>query len=285
MKKVYYFVVCCLAVILLTVCNGKSVIGTDGKNEEESAIIVKGADGTEYDSYQKACRDEDFDAAHQFLDILKERSYYKYKEAREEVFRLEALFLSSQENQQSNKRILYLLKEDEEDVFVMKKRCKMLIDISQSTNNNDLFFSVIKLFPETIEEDNIDEYMTLLAGNPDKAFSNIIFNILLEKKKKILRLYYPMHDGEIMKTKAAPKKGFTNNKENHEGAIRQATECNDLCDMALNIAIDEKNSYLANKILSLYIPVPCPWHEGKRAYYQNNSKNKAQERIRKAKLN
>lgn len=282
MKKIY-IIIAIIGFIVVLVYNENSDSWSDGKNEKEPAIIVKGADGTEYDSYQKACRDEDFDAAHQFLDLLRKRSSYKYEEAREEVFRLEALFLSAQGNEQSNKRILYLLKEDEVDNLEMKKRCKMLLDISQSTNNNDLFYSVIKLFPETIEN-KFEKYMIPLASNPDKAFSNILFNCLLNKKTEILRSYMPIHDGDIMKTKPAEVEGFTNNKEDHESAILQATECNNLCDMALNIAIDEKNSYLANKILSLYIPVPCSWQEGKRAYYLNNPKSKAQERIRKAKL-
>ena len=75
-----------------------------------------------------------------------------------------------------------------------------------------------------------------------------------------------------------------NNRDYHEIAIRTATEYNELCDNLLKNAIDEKNSFLAWKIVDLYMSVPCAWHEGRRVYYSNQSKTNARKLIINANL-
>ena len=268
-------------------------MGVCGCTEKYGKVSVIGADGKEYYSYQDACRNQDFDAAHRFLDEMKNKKAQKdfdYSEANEEVFRLEALYLASHNDEQMNKRILYLLNEDETNERTFKKRCKMLIDIAKSTNNNGLFISVLKMVPDAIG-DVVEDYLPLLVGLQDKDLSNIVINYMLEKKKKMSSVggYLPTPEGTIMKEeKHIWDKEYNcevaNNRDYHEIAIRTATEYNELCDNLLKNAIDEKNSFLAWKIVDLYMSVPCAWHEGRRVYYSNQSKTNARKLIINANL-
>lgn len=268
-------------------------MGVCGCTEKYGKVSVIGADGKEYYSYQDACRNQDFDAAHRFLDEMKNKKAQKdfdYSEANEEVFRLEALYLASHNDEQMNKRILYLLNEDETNERTFKKRCKMLIDIAKSTNNNGLFISVLKMVPDAIG-DVVEDYLPLLVGLQDKDLSNIVINYMLEKKKNMSSVggYLPTPEGTIMKEeKHIWDKEYNcevaNNRDYHEIAIRTATEYNELCDNLLKNAIDEKNSFLAWKIVDLYMSVPCAWHEGRRVYYSNQSKTNARKLIINANL-
>ena len=79
-------------------------------------ISVVGENGKKYDSYREACRDGDFVAAHKFLDKLKEEihnsaSYYKYQEAEDYIFNYEVNALISQNSEEANARVIYLLNE------------------------------------------------------------------------------------------------------------------------------------------------------------------------------
>jgi len=67
---------------------------------------VKGADGKEYDSYQAACRNEDFNAAYEWIE-----KNNGSEEDKDYVFNAEMLFLASQNTEEASNRILYLLSE------------------------------------------------------------------------------------------------------------------------------------------------------------------------------
>ena len=61
MKKVFCFVVCCIALLAVTSCgNNSNSNNNEGTTQD---ISVTGADGTVYNSYQTACSKGDFDAA------------------------------------------------------------------------------------------------------------------------------------------------------------------------------------------------------------------------------
>ena len=127
MKRIKFLSFCCIAVFLLTACGSSS-----SKNEEEK-ITVTGANGKEYTSYQEACRAEDFEAAHKYLDILYDKylegygsasdyqSYgvqdvrEKYHAALNAIFKQEMMVLASDGSEQSSDKIVYLLTEIPEE--------------------------------------------------------------------------------------------------------------------------------------------------------------------------
>ena len=105
MKKIIFWALIGIVMIVLCGCGGK--IGNN---------TVKGENGKEYESYREACRDGDFDAAHKFLDRLKDEiddraSKEKYQEAEDYVFNYEVNALVSQNSEEANTRIIYLLNE------------------------------------------------------------------------------------------------------------------------------------------------------------------------------
>ena len=99
----------------------------------EKKMTVKGADGTEYESYQEACRDGDFEAAHKFLDVLYDKyvegygeahaydSYQvrdvreKYHAALNAIFKKEMMFLAGDGSEQAADKVVYLLTEIPEE--------------------------------------------------------------------------------------------------------------------------------------------------------------------------
>ena len=78
MKKVISFVVCCIAVLAVTSCGEKKVVGADGK---------------EYYSVEDACRNHDFEAAYQFAEKYDDdEDLVKHKDF---IFNQEMLYLVS----------------------------------------------------------------------------------------------------------------------------------------------------------------------------------------------
>lgn len=126
MKKINLLALLCLTIGFVS-CGSSS-----SKNEEEK-ITVTGADGKEYTSYQQACRAGDFEAAHQFLDILHDKYFEGYGEAREydsyevrdvrekyhaalkAIFKQEMMFLASDGSEQAADKVVYLLTEIPEE--------------------------------------------------------------------------------------------------------------------------------------------------------------------------
>jgi hypothetical protein len=127
MKRIKFLSFCCIAVFLLTACGSSS-----SKNEEEK-ITVTGANGKEYTSYQEACRAEDFEATHKYLDILYDKylegygsasdyQSYRVRDVREKyhaalnaIFKQEMMVLASDGSEQSSDKIVYLLTEIPEE--------------------------------------------------------------------------------------------------------------------------------------------------------------------------
>ena len=127
MKNFNCYFLCGIALIMLAACGSSS-----SKNEEEK-ITVTGANGKEYTSYQEACRAEDFEAAHKYLDILYDKylegygsasdyQSYRVKDVREKyhaalnaIFKQEMMFLASDGSEQSSDKIVYLLTEIPEE--------------------------------------------------------------------------------------------------------------------------------------------------------------------------
>ena len=120
MKNVQFLFLCGIALILLAACGGSS-----SKNEEEEKITVTGFDGNVYKSYQEACKKQDFEAAHAFLDKImnaevgygKQYEYTSdkdidYYNAKMYIVNKEVEFLVSQNSDEANNRLIFLLNED-----------------------------------------------------------------------------------------------------------------------------------------------------------------------------
>ena len=120
-----------MAIFLLSACSKK--------------ITVKGADGTEYESYQECCAAQDFQAAHQYLAKLENSGGDGYYDAKEYVFKQEALYLMSNGDEADKKRLIFLLKEESGDEKYNDRingHVAMLIDLSID-NDDEAFVKVL----------------------------------------------------------------------------------------------------------------------------------------------
>lgn len=86
--------------------------GSSSKESSEGSSIT-GLDGIVYESYREACRAGDFEAAHKFLDRMKEENEYwtKVEEAEDYIFNYEVNALVAQNSVEANNRVIYLLNE------------------------------------------------------------------------------------------------------------------------------------------------------------------------------
>lgn len=167
MKKVICFVVCCIAVLAVTSCGEKKVVGADGK---------------EYYSVEDACRNHDFEAAYQFAekydklpfsgDVDKE----ELSRHKDYIFNQEMLYLVSLNTQEATKRVVYLLAEyniegtpvGENQTYSMpiernpakeyiasiikyNERCNSILDLAISLGNEELAKKIIDLYKKDIE--------------------------------------------------------------------------------------------------------------------------------------
>ena len=125
MKKNYFSLLAIMGFVLFTLC---------GCGKEK--ITVTGQDGTEYESYQECCAAEDFQAAHQFLAKMENSEDWKdgYSDAKEYVFKNEALYLMSIGDESAKKRLIYLLKEEDGN----DEHINMLMDLA--IENDDVSF-------------------------------------------------------------------------------------------------------------------------------------------------
>ena len=147
-------------------------------------ITVKGADGTEYNSYQECCSAQDFEAAHKFLAAMKEKESPDYSEAREYVFNQEALFLISMNDEASTKRLFFLLHEDanEVDDKVRDTRCNTIIELAIKQNNQALVEQTVGMYNSIINSSLLRKIYDYLYKGGRVTDTNIIMNILFRNK-------------------------------------------------------------------------------------------------------
>lgn len=89
---------------------------------DKSTYEVEGANGSTYESYQDACEDGDFVAAHKYLNWMAQKyegtlSVDKYHDACKYVFQKESNFLISKGDKESAKRLIFLLEEYEHNIY------------------------------------------------------------------------------------------------------------------------------------------------------------------------
>lgn len=187
MKRIKCFSFCCLAVLLLTACGSSS-----------SKKSVTGADGKEYTGYQEACRANDFEAAHKFLDVLfsiyeetvkKETDFHgdsgeKIKAAASDyclsanyVYNNELRFLASLNEDDAWNRALYLVKEMD---VVGRKYPK---DTENIWPDGSCYF--IDCYQEFVELRNrqCDELLDLAIDNKNKSIAEKVLRCFCENCK------------------------------------------------------------------------------------------------------
>lgn len=169
-KKVLYFVAIfvglyfCSSIVYLCESKEKTVTSADGNN----AINEK-----KYESYREACRDGDFDAAHKLLDRMKENAKdwedeNKVQEAEDYIFNNEVNALVSQNSEEANTRIIYLLNEIPIEGIKLSigtnasssgslygKSCNryniklnQILELAISTGNQDIAQKILPLYKE-----------------------------------------------------------------------------------------------------------------------------------------
>lgn len=164
MNTIKLLVIYCLSIFLFISCS-------------EKKITVKGADGTEYESYQECCAAQDFQAAHQFLAKIEntEDSGFDLYDAKEYVFKQEALFLMSQDNDAAKKRILYLLKEEGGN----DEHVEMLIDLAIDNDDEDFVKVLAKQHKKLTSEEilrKIVQFLYLEKGDNNLDFVTMLLN-------------------------------------------------------------------------------------------------------------
>lgn len=263
MKRIKFLSICCVAVFLLTACSNK--------------ITVKGENDTEYESYQECCAAQDFQAAHQYLAKLKnsnsEEQQKQWNEAKEYVFRQEALYLMSIGDETAKKRILYLLKEEGENIT----HVEMLMDLAIENDDEAFVMTLVNQFPqgyegkgitamiEYISSKNFEENKDFLEKYAADHFSlNIaaIVNFYAARKK---REYSDIIIGKLTEEACSiskkPKMGVTKEYK-YDGEHKMQAMCNlfsistknynQKCQEVLGIAIKNRNLYLAQRTVSQF---------------------------------
>ena len=152
--KILFF---CFCLLSLCSCGSKS---------------VKGENGVEYESYQEACRHQDFVAAYDWIEKNKGS-----EEDKDYVFNAEMLYLTSLNTEEASNRIIYLLAEyqipgtpvhqdgqfDEkagtykdakkyvEGIKRFNKRCDNVLDMAIAQKNVQLANKILPLYKQDIK--------------------------------------------------------------------------------------------------------------------------------------
>ena len=262
MKRIIFFSICCIAVFLLTACG-------------EKKITVKGADGTEYESYQECCAANDYEAAHKYLAKMQndETLSIDYNNAKEFVFKNEALFLMSQGDETAKKRIIYLLKEEGDNT---NERVEMLMDLAIDNDDEEFVKTLVNHFEYGYNGGGITKMIDYLSrkdfdGNRDyiKRYATEHFSLnnttilnffLSTNEKKDIDYVLGKLTEEESKIQQRPKIGKTKLSSLTQGEFEEKCKnysssvkhYNELCHIILGVAIRNKNLYLAQRIVSKY---------------------------------
>ena len=199
MKRIIFFSIYCIAVFLLTACG-------------EKKITVKGADGTEYESYQECCAAQDFQAAHQYLAKLKnsnsEELQMQWYDAKLYVFKQEALFLMSIGDDSAKKRLLYLLKEESgenEDNPYLDNREKnyinrllyKLIDIAIENDDESFVKTLANQFRGDVNDEMLTKLIEYLSRRDINENCDYLISLLKKLNETKVLIDYAINSGNM----------------------------------------------------------------------------------------
>lgn len=164
------------AMFTLCGCGGRSEV-----EQRKTEITVKGADGTIYESYQECCAAEDFQAAHQYLAKMENSYSYdifgELEDAKKFVFKQEALYLMSVGDAAAQKRIIYLLKEGDDD----NELVSTLIDIAIDDDDESFVKKLANQYTSEVDDEslkNLSKYLTSKPKAENKEYVRTLFENL-----------------------------------------------------------------------------------------------------------
>ena len=195
MKQIKFLSICCVAVFLLTACSNR--------------ITVKGENGTEYESYQECCAAQDFQAAHQYLAKLENSEIGGYYDAKEYVFKQEALYLMSIGDESAKKRLIYLLKEEGGDNYYNNRingHVAMLIDLAIDNDDEVFVKTLANQYNSDVEKDDLKKVVEYLSNKDMTGNCDYLISLLNNLKATTILLDYAINSGNIdLVKKIAPK--------------------------------------------------------------------------------
>ncbi len=236
---------------------------------------IKGENGTEYENYREACRDGDFIVAHKFLDRLKEESKdgeskQKAMDAEAYIYRQEALFLMSQNDDVAKNRLIYLIKEEERG----NELVEMIIDLAVEENDSSFVKILANQLTRRVSDDCLQKVGVFLLSSGNQEYIDFAFSLFekLQNENLLLALAnkYLMVGKDDVKLAdkllsilestectipAKPKVGRFWTEENEykyhvcEPYTNAVKKYNDQCLMFLNLAIKGKNQTFAKTLL------------------------------------
>lgn len=271
-RKNLFIAIICLAMATLYGCgsNGNSDSSNFIFTVSKDKITVTGGDGKVYESYQECCAANDYEAAHLFLAKLQnsKSEAYSYREAKEYIFKNEALFLMSQDDETAKKRIIYLLKEEGNN----DDHVSMLIDLAIENDDDAFVKKLANQYSERASKESLQKLMSYLSEKPteeNKIFIGKLIDKYLslsntamleylartksrEDSERILGLL--SEEGKSIP--ARPALGMI--KSDHYGEldssygyyVSSVENYNDACRKILDIAVLSKNQYLAQRAVS-----------------------------------
>ena len=189
-KKNLFIAIICLAMATLYGC------GSSGNSDSsKDKITVTSSDGKVYESYQECCAANDYEAAHQFLAKLQnsESEAYSYGEAKEYVFKNEALFLMSQDDETAKKRIIYLLKEEGNN----DDHVSMLIDLAIENDDEAFVKKLANQYSERASKKSLQKLMSYLSEKPTEGNMEFVKNLLKRLGKDSLLFEIALAEGDI----------------------------------------------------------------------------------------
>lgn len=154
-------------------------ISSCGENTNNgSNISVNGSDGTTYTSYQECCSAGDFVAAHQFLDKMEANNVGNIEVAREYVFRKEAIYLFSLNDDSAKKRIIYLLKEDDTSDVSNSNRCNTLIELAIDADEEDFVKKLTNQYKSKIPTTTLRKIVNYLYVEKGERNNQFVTDLL-----------------------------------------------------------------------------------------------------------
>lgn len=250
---------------------------------------IVGQNGTRYESYREPCDDNDFQAAHEFIMLMEKEkdgswthkwNQHDIEKAKEYVFRKEALFLMSQNDETAKKRIIYLLKEEGSS----NDHVSMLIDLAIENEDEAFVKTLANQYESPVSCEKFKKtigYLLSQGDNKNKAYTinlitkyNVDVDCLMDYLAQVNDIQ--LSDfvlGRLSKIKIDAEKPTTGRNIDSgtpptgSSYIRQVKEYNQLCLKILEVGIRCKNHYLAQKAIEKikpnYIIYNDHW-EGKR---------------------
>ena len=212
-----------------------------------------------YDSYQEACRAQDFEAAHKFIEELEIEAnrpraswerFEDYKNSVIYVFNHESRYLMSLNSPDAQKRIIYLIKELDKDTFEeeINEQIDALIDIAIDNDDADFAVTLLKQYSSKVVAVDKNALIDYLASKNERYLSETLLTLLSEARKQ-----------SVTKKPALGISEFDHYGGEHAEFI---DECNDfkesvlkyngLCKNALSCAIKHGNKYLAQRTVSMF---------------------------------